>query len=106
MQHIPATIEEQLFLKAIREECPWENLPKRLQATLNSKEEWHRRLVLDSAAYLCFTFFNCSYKYHLICSFEELNYFVLESKFRINLPNRADCNYYFSFLKMKYVLHA
>ncbi|XVF36656.1 hypothetical protein REPUB_Repub19eG0076000 [Reevesia pubescens] len=45
MQHIPATIVEQLFLKAIREECPWENLPKRLQATLNSKEEWHRRLV-------------------------------------------------------------
>ncbi|XVE55542.1 hypothetical protein DITRI_Ditri03aG0167200 [Diplodiscus trichospermus] len=45
MQHIPATVEEQLFLKAIREECPWENLPKRLQATLNSKEEWHRRII-------------------------------------------------------------
>ncbi|XP_022737161.1 protein FAM91A1-like isoform X2 [Durio zibethinus] len=45
MQHIPATVEEQLFLKAIREECPWENLPKRLQAALNSKEEWHRRII-------------------------------------------------------------
>ncbi|XP_010247801.1 PREDICTED: protein FAM91A1 [Nelumbo nucifera] len=45
MQHIPATIEEQLLLKSIKEECPWENLPKRLQATLSSKEEWHRRVV-------------------------------------------------------------
>ncbi|XVE95250.1 hypothetical protein REPUB_Repub02eG0080100 [Reevesia pubescens] len=45
MQHIPTTIEEQLFLKAIREECPWENLPKRLQATFGSKEEWHRRII-------------------------------------------------------------
>uniref|UniRef100_A0A5B7A4E7 Protein FAM91A1 n=2 Tax=Davidia involucrata TaxID=16924 RepID=A0A5B7A4E7_DAVIN len=45
MQHIPATIEEQLLLKAIKEECPWESLPKRLQATLNSKEEWHRRII-------------------------------------------------------------
>ncbi|KAK6277507.1 PREDICTED: protein FAM91A1 [Theobroma cacao] len=45
MQHIPATIEEQLFLKAIREESSWENLPKRLQATLNSREEWHRRII-------------------------------------------------------------
>uniref|UniRef100_A0A7N0UKX9 Protein FAM91A1 n=1 Tax=Kalanchoe fedtschenkoi TaxID=63787 RepID=A0A7N0UKX9_KALFE len=45
MQHIPATIEEQLILKAIKEECHWDNLPKRLQATLNSKEEWHRRII-------------------------------------------------------------
>ncbi|CAL1390293.1 unnamed protein product [Linum trigynum] len=45
MQHAPATIEEQLILKAIKEESPWENLPKRLQATLTSKEEWHRRIV-------------------------------------------------------------
>lgn len=45
MQRIPATIEEQLILKAIKEECPWENLPKRLQATVNSKEDWHRRFV-------------------------------------------------------------
>ncbi|KAK9271195.1 hypothetical protein L1049_026785 [Liquidambar formosana] len=45
MQHIPATIEEQLLLKAIKEECPWESLPKRLQATLSSKEEWHRRII-------------------------------------------------------------
>ncbi|XP_074568407.1 uncharacterized protein LOC141824959 isoform X2 [Curcuma longa] len=45
MQHIPATIEEQLLLKAIRDESPWENLPKRLQAVLTSKEEWHRRII-------------------------------------------------------------
>lgn len=45
MQRNPATIEEQLILKAIREECPWESLPKRLQSTLSSKEEWHRRLA-------------------------------------------------------------
>ncbi|KAG9450721.1 hypothetical protein H6P81_010686 [Aristolochia fimbriata] len=45
MQHVPGTVEEQLLLKAIREECPWENLPKRLQATLASKEEWHKRVT-------------------------------------------------------------
>ncbi|KAL9254509.1 FAM91A1-like protein [Drosera capensis] len=45
MQHAPVTIEEQLILKAIKEECPWENLPKRLQSTLSSKEEWHRRII-------------------------------------------------------------
>lgn len=45
MQHIPSTVEEQLFLKAIKEESPWENLPKRLQANLNSKEEWHRKII-------------------------------------------------------------
>ncbi|KAG8632888.1 protein FAM91 homolog isoform X2 [Manihot esculenta] len=45
MQRIPVTVEEQLILKAIKEECPWENLSKRLQATLTSKEEWHRRIV-------------------------------------------------------------
>ncbi|KAK6125852.1 hypothetical protein DH2020_040400 [Rehmannia glutinosa] len=36
-------MEEQLIVKAIGEECVWESLPKRLQSTLNSKEEWHRR---------------------------------------------------------------
>ncbi|PIA47158.1 hypothetical protein AQUCO_01400093v1 [Aquilegia coerulea] len=45
MQHIPSTIEEQILLKAIREECHWENLPKRLQATVSSKDEWHRRVI-------------------------------------------------------------
>lgn len=45
MQRMPATIEEQLIVKAIREECSWDNLPKRLQATLNSREEWHRRVI-------------------------------------------------------------
>lgn len=45
MQRAPATVEEQLILKAVKEECPWESLPKRLQATLSSKEEWHRRII-------------------------------------------------------------
>ncbi|XP_020103014.1 protein FAM91A1 isoform X1 [Ananas comosus] len=45
MQHLPATVEEQLILKSIREECLWENLPKRLQATLTTKEEWYRRVI-------------------------------------------------------------
>ncbi|PWA57699.1 hypothetical protein CTI12_AA406080 [Artemisia annua] len=45
MLHVPATIEEQLILRAIKEECPWENLPKRLQSTLHSKDEWHRRIT-------------------------------------------------------------
>ncbi|KAL6580446.1 hypothetical protein OROMI_008470 [Orobanche minor] len=45
MQRSPTTLEEQLILKAIGEECVWENLPKRLQSTINSKEEWHRRII-------------------------------------------------------------
>ncbi|GAB4844994.1 hypothetical protein Ancab_038387 [Ancistrocladus abbreviatus] len=45
MQHMPVAIEEQLILKAIKEECPWESLPKRIQSTLSSKEEWHRRII-------------------------------------------------------------
>lgn len=46
MQRTPAvTIEDQLISKAVREECQWENLPKRLQSILGSKEEWHRRVV-------------------------------------------------------------
>nr|XP_043616969.1 protein FAM91 homolog [Erigeron canadensis] len=45
MLHVPRTIEEQLILRAIKEECVWENLPKRLQSTLNSKDEWHRRIT-------------------------------------------------------------
>ncbi|KAL2560733.1 hypothetical protein AAZV13_20G040500 [Glycine max] len=45
MQRAPVTVEEQLLQKAIKEECTWENLPKRIQATLSSKEEWHRRII-------------------------------------------------------------
>jgi len=44
MQRAPVTVEEQLLQKAIKEECTWENLPKRIQVILSSKEEWHRRL--------------------------------------------------------------
>ncbi|KAI4305769.1 hypothetical protein L6164_029116 [Bauhinia variegata] len=45
MQRVSVTVEEQMLLKAIKEECPWEGLPKRLQATISSKEEWHRRII-------------------------------------------------------------
>ncbi|XP_021302971.1 protein FAM91A1-like [Sorghum bicolor] len=44
-QQMAATVEEQMMVKAIREESPWEALPKRIQAALVSKEEWHRRIV-------------------------------------------------------------
>ncbi|KAM0863098.1 hypothetical protein ACQ4PT_044815 [Festuca glaucescens] len=44
-QQMAATVEEQMMVKAIREECPWETLPKRIQATVVTKEEWHRRVV-------------------------------------------------------------
>ncbi|KAI4366560.1 hypothetical protein MLD38_022422 [Melastoma candidum] len=37
-----------LNLFAINEECPWESLPKRLQVTLSTKDEWHRRIVEHS----------------------------------------------------------
>ncbi|OIW04144.1 hypothetical protein TanjilG_00704 [Lupinus angustifolius] len=39
------TIEEQLLEKAIKEECAWESLPRRLQTTVPSKEEWHKRIT-------------------------------------------------------------
>jgi hypothetical protein len=44
-RQMAATVEEQMMVKAIREESPWEALPKRIQAVLISKEEWHRRYV-------------------------------------------------------------
>lgn len=45
MIRTPATVEDQLVLRAIKEECLWENLPKRLQSTMGTKEEWHRRII-------------------------------------------------------------
>ncbi|XP_060173261.1 uncharacterized protein LOC132603975 [Lycium barbarum] len=45
MLHVLASVEEQLILKAIKDECNWEDLPKRLQAALSSKEEWHKRII-------------------------------------------------------------
>lgn len=42
-QQMAATVEEQMMVKAIREELPWESLPKRIQAALVSKDDWHRR---------------------------------------------------------------
>lgn len=44
MQRAPVTVEEVQLEKAVKEECQWENLPRRLQQTLPSKEEWHTRL--------------------------------------------------------------
>jgi hypothetical protein len=43
-----AAVEEQMVVKAIREECPWESLPKRLQSTLQTKDEWHRRYLVPT----------------------------------------------------------
>eukprot|EP00249_Psilotum_nudum_P019721 c27386_g1_i1 orf=411-3452(-) len=43
MQRI-TSVEEQMIIKAIREETTWENLPKRLKVFLSSKEEWHRKV--------------------------------------------------------------
>ncbi|XP_049398631.1 uncharacterized protein LOC125862566 [Solanum stenotomum] len=45
MMHVLANVEEQLIVKSIKEENNWEDLPKRLQAALNSKEEWHKRII-------------------------------------------------------------
>ncbi|KAF3340535.1 Protein FAM91A1 [Carex littledalei] len=45
MQRMAGSVEEQLIVKSIKEECSWENLPKRLQVTLSTKEEWHRRII-------------------------------------------------------------
>jgi hypothetical protein len=45
-RQMAATVEEQMMVKAIREESPWEALPKRIQAVLVTKEEWHRRYIL------------------------------------------------------------
>ncbi|KAL6880139.1 hypothetical protein ACP4OV_011704 [Aristida adscensionis] len=44
-RQMAATVEEQMMVKAIRDECGWEALPKRIQAALVSKEEWHRSNV-------------------------------------------------------------
>jgi hypothetical protein len=46
-----AAVEEQMVVKAIGEECPWESLPKRLQSTLHTKDEWHRRYLLPTFPY-------------------------------------------------------
>ncbi|KAL5101673.1 hypothetical protein RYX36_006000 [Vicia faba] len=40
MQRAAVTVEELLLEKAIKDECEWENLPRRLQQTVPSKEEW------------------------------------------------------------------
>ncbi|XP_062232559.1 uncharacterized protein LOC133929808 [Phragmites australis] len=44
-QQMAATVEEQMMVKAIREESAWEALPKRVQAAIISKDDWHRRVV-------------------------------------------------------------
>ncbi|XP_024973069.1 protein FAM91A1-like [Cynara cardunculus var. scolymus] len=48
MLNVSTAIEEQLISRAIKEECSWESLPKRLQTSLNSKDEWHRRIIAHS----------------------------------------------------------
>lgn len=44
MQRITTSVEEQLIIKAIQDETPWENLPKRLKVFVTSKEDWHRKV--------------------------------------------------------------
>ncbi|TVU18937.1 hypothetical protein EJB05_35058 [Eragrostis curvula] len=44
-RQMAATVEEQMMVKAIREESVWEELPKRIQAAVVTKEDWHRRIV-------------------------------------------------------------
>ncbi|KAH1062301.1 hypothetical protein AAZX31_02G253500 [Glycine max] len=45
MQRAPVTAEEHLLEKAVKEECAWENLPRRLHPIVPSKEEWHKRII-------------------------------------------------------------
>ncbi|KAL9316131.1 hypothetical protein ACSQ67_017132 [Phaseolus vulgaris] len=45
MQRASLTAEERLFEKAVKEECAWENLPRRLHLVVSSKEEWHKRII-------------------------------------------------------------
>ncbi|CAJ1971147.1 unnamed protein product [Sphenostylis stenocarpa] len=45
MQRALLTAEERLLEKAVKEECPWENLPRRLHSIVPSKEEWHKRII-------------------------------------------------------------
>ncbi|KAL1307829.1 hypothetical protein AAHE18_17G061600 [Arachis hypogaea] len=45
MRRAEVTVEELLVDRAVKEECTYENLPKRLQATVSSKDEWHKRVV-------------------------------------------------------------
>jgi len=43
MQRASLSAEERLLEKAVKEECAWENLPRRLHPVVPSKEEWHKR---------------------------------------------------------------
>ncbi|XP_029126861.1 protein FAM91A1 isoform X2 [Cajanus cajan] len=45
MQRAPLTVEERLLEKAVKEECAWESLPRRLHPIVPSKEEWHKRII-------------------------------------------------------------
>ncbi|PNY04544.1 FAM91A1-like protein [Trifolium pratense] len=45
MKRAPVTTEELLLEKAIKEECQWENLPRRLHPTVPTKEEWTARII-------------------------------------------------------------
>ncbi|CAM6098822.1 unnamed protein product [Calypogeia fissa] len=44
MQRVANSIEEEMIVKAIREESPWEKLPKRLKLFLTSNEEYQKRV--------------------------------------------------------------
>ncbi|KAL2622504.1 hypothetical protein R1flu_002709 [Riccia fluitans] len=44
MHRVASQAEEELIVKAILEEAPWEKLPKLLKVFLKSNEEWQRRV--------------------------------------------------------------
>lgn len=39
-------MEEEMIVKAIEEELPWDKLPKRLKVFCPSSEEWNKKYVL------------------------------------------------------------
>lgn len=43
MQRVASSIEEEMIIKAIQEETPWEKLPKRLKLFLSTNEEYLKR---------------------------------------------------------------
>lgn len=43
MQRVANSVEEEMIVKAIGEEAPWEKLPKRLKLFLTSNEEYQKR---------------------------------------------------------------
>lgn len=56
MQRVATNVEEEMIVKAIEEDSPWEKLPKRLKLFLSSNEEYQRRYVLSCTVFRGFKF--------------------------------------------------